>query len=228
MSFLFRNIYIFFLPEFTFSLSCHFQESQGFPLPQEGQVQADPSELLAGWTDGGGAGRSARIRPREPGPGSTCSRRILGLGTPAGPLLTLLCTRGYYGGDTETMPWKTPLRTRLLGEIWRESPKHNSQLAGPRDVYKCDPCASTRKQFSKVSHFPGKGGGHLIWANEACVGGGSFRAHERSPAVGAARAAAGKAAPPSRAGVLPEVTGGSGRWRVERRFRPHLALLYGK
>lgn len=37
----------FFLPEFTFSPSRHFQESQSFPLPQEGQVQADPSEKLA-------------------------------------------------------------------------------------------------------------------------------------------------------------------------------------
>lgn len=48
--------------------------------------------------------------------------------------------------------------------------------------------------------------------------------------LGSARGEDSRKAPlPSWAGrVLPEVTGGSGRWRVERRSRPHLALLYGK
>lgn len=49
--------------------------------------------------------------------------------------------------------------------------------------------------------------------------------------AGVAGLGAGRKEAPAKAelgGVLLEVTGGSRRWRVERRSRPNLALLYGK
>lgn len=50
----------------------------------------------------------------------------------------------------------------------------------------------------------------------------------RCGGTGAASEEASARRPRGLGRLLPEVTGGSGRWRVERRSRPHLALLYGK
>lgn len=175
-----------------------------------------PGLLKRSWRGRMDHGRAGH--PAQSGPQRRAS------GTPGRHTLQLLSTR-LPGRDTDLMPYKTLLENSFWRRRFGESHQTICRSARILEQFAKVTLRPKRKLCPKVLRLPGRGSGDLAGAKGGerdlsvtqrttqqvqlvCE-----RREWRRPPTTSAESGAGE-------GVLPEVTGGSRRWRVKRRSRP--------